>query len=70
MTTNDLLTIEDIAALYKVSRWQARDQIVKGPGFPEIAPGTSWKKPRWLASEVRDFLHRRPQKSRKETETA
>ena len=54
----DLLTIDDIAALYKVSRWQARDQIVKTPGFPSPAPGTTWKKPRWLADDVRQFLMR------------
>jgi hypothetical protein len=66
----DLLTIDDIAEMYKVSRWQARDQIVKASGFPQIAPGSTWRKPRWLASEVRDFLHRRPHKSRTEAATA
>jgi hypothetical protein len=60
---DELLTIDDIATLYKVSRWQARDTIVKAAGFPDIAPGTSWKKPRWLASDVRSFLRRRPAKS-------
>jgi predicted DNA-binding transcriptional regulator AlpA len=70
MNTSTLLTIDDIAQLYQVSRWHARDNIVKAPDFPKIAPGTTWKKPRWVASEVRDFLHRRPQKSRKETESA
>jgi len=60
MTTEELLTLDDIAALYKVSRWQARDNIVKAPGFPAYAPGTTWKKPRWLASEVRAFLRRKP----------
>jgi predicted RNA-binding protein with PUA-like domain len=58
--TDELLTLDDIAAMYKVSRWQARDNIVKAPGFPAYAPGTTWKKPRWLASEVRAFLRRRP----------
>ena len=61
--TIELLTIDDIAKLYKVSRWQARDNIVKAPDFPDIAPGTSWKKPRWLADDVRSFLRRRPAKS-------
>ena len=68
--TTDLLTIDDIAALYRVSRWHARDNIVKAPDFPKIAPGTTWKKPRWVASEVRDFIKRRPQKSRNATATA
>lgn len=55
--SEELLTIDDIADLYKVSRWQARDSIVKAPGFPKTAPGTTWKKPRWLASDVRKYLH-------------
>lgn len=58
--TDELLTLDDIAAMYKVSRWQARDNIVKAPGFPAHAPGTTWKKPRWLASDVRAFLRRKP----------
>ncbi len=53
---DELLTIDDIAALYKVQRRTARDEVVKSPGFPQHAPGTSWKKPRWLASEVMRFL--------------
>lgn len=62
--TDELLTIDDIADLYKVSRWQARDSVVKSEGFPHIAPGTTWKKPRWLASDVRRFLRRKSQESR------
>jgi predicted RNA-binding protein with PUA-like domain len=59
---DELLTLDDIAALYKVSRWQARDTIVKDPDFPKHAPGTTWKKPRWLAADVRQFLRRKPAK--------
>lgn len=62
--TDELLTLDDIAELYKVSRWQARDSVVKSEGFPPIAPGTTWKKPRWLASDVRRFLRRRSHESR------
>ena len=62
--TDELLTIDDIAELYKCSRWHARDHIVKLPGFPAAAPGTSWRKPRWLASDVRRWLRNGPQKSR------
>jgi hypothetical protein len=62
--TDELLTINDIAALYKVKRERARDSIVKLPGFPDIAPGTTWKQPRWVAAEVRAFIRRRsPQTS-------
>lgn len=61
--TDNLLTTADIADLYKVSYAQARDNIVKTPGFPEPAPGTTWKKPRWLLSDVRQFLNRRPAKT-------
>ena len=63
--TDELLTIDDIAKLYKCSRWHARDHIVKSPGFPPFAPGTSWKKPRWLASDVRRWLRSGSHKSRK-----
>jgi hypothetical protein len=61
---DELLTIDDIAELYKVSRWQARDNVVKSEGFPPIAPGTTWKKPRWLATDVRRFLRRQSHESR------
>jgi hypothetical protein len=37
----ELLTLDDIAAMYKCSRWHVRDRLVKTPGFPERAPGTS-----------------------------
>jgi hypothetical protein len=60
--TDELLTLDDIAALYKVSRYQARDIITKTPGWPELVPGTTAKKPRWLASDVRSFMHRKPAK--------
>lgn len=56
----ELLTIDDIAAMYQLSRITVRDQVVKKPGFPAPAPGTTWKKPRWLASDVRSFLQRKP----------
>lgn len=62
--TEELLTIDDIAALYKCSRWHVRDRLVKTPGFPDRAPGTSWRKPRWLASDVRRWLRTASQKSR------
>lgn len=57
--SDELMTIDDIAAMYKVSRERARDTIVKQPGFPEIAPGTTWRMPRWVAVEVRAFVRRK-----------
>lgn len=57
--TDELLTIDDIAAIYKLSRDHVRDRLVKTPGFPELAPGSSRRSPRWLRSEVRAFLYRK-----------
>ena len=62
--TEELLTIDDIAALYKLDRKQVRDSVVKTPGVPAFAPGTTWRKPRWLASDVRRFLRQGSHKSR------
>lgn len=62
--SDELLTLDDIAAMYKVSRWRARDHIVKDPAFPPPAPGTTWRKPRWLASDVRRFLRKGQHQSR------
>ncbi len=55
--TDELLTIDDIAKLYKVNRPRARDTIVKQPGFPDIAPGSTWRLPRWRASDVWAFIN-------------
>lgn len=61
---DEILTLEDIAAMYKVSRERARDTIVKRPDFPDLAPGSTWRQPRWVAAEVRAYIRRRsPQKS-------
>jgi len=57
---DELLTADELAALYKVTRRQVLDVVVKAPGFPPIAPGTTRKKPRWLRTEVRRFLSRGP----------
>jgi hypothetical protein len=58
--TIELLTIEDIAALYKVSHYKARDQVVRVPGFPTPAPGSTARSRRWLASDVEAFIRRKP----------
>lgn len=55
-----LLTVDDIAAIYQVNRRYARDFTVKLPGFPDPAPGSTEKKPRWLESDVRSFICREP----------
>lgn len=52
-----LLTLDDIAAIYKTNRSKARN-IVKTPGFPDFAPGTTWRQPRWIESEVWTFIRR------------
>jgi len=50
--TDELLTIDDIAKLYKCSRRTARDSITKQPWFPPEAAGSSKKFKRWWRSEV------------------
>jgi hypothetical protein len=53
---NDLMTIEDIAARWKVARDYARRYLVKRPEFPEPAPGSTRKKPRWRESDISEFI--------------
>lgn len=60
------MTLDDIAALYKVSHVKARDFVVKTPGFPDPAPGSTPRVRRWLASDVEAFLRGIPQESRKD----
>lgn len=60
----ELLDVADIASMYKCCRRHARDVITKMDGFPELAPGSSPRNPRWLRIEVRSFLHRKSVKSR------
>jgi hypothetical protein len=55
----ELLTIEDIAKLYKVTPLKARDFIVRTPGFPDPAPGSTPRVRRWVASEVDAFIKRK-----------
>lgn len=66
MTTGiELLTVDDIARLYKVEPHTARDKIIKTPGFPDPAPGSTVRSRRWLASDVHAFVRREPAKARK-----
>lgn len=56
----ELMNIDDIAALYRVSRRHARDVLVKQPGFPAPAPGTSSKIPLWSAAKIRAYIAEEP----------
>ena len=51
-----LLTIDDLASLYCVSRRYARDKLVKDPDFPPPAFNRSQKMRRWLESDVLSHL--------------
>lgn len=52
----ELMDLDDIAKLYRVSRRHARDVLVKQPGFPPPAPGTSSKIPLWHADKIRAYV--------------
>jgi len=58
---NDLLTIEDIANLWKVSVEHARRYLVRLPEFPRPAPGSTRKNKRWRETDVRSFLQSEPE---------
>lgn len=51
----EMLSVEDIAALWKVPKQYARDKLVKQEGFPAPAPGSTRKFQRWLRSHVEAF---------------
>ena len=71
MTTGiELLTVDDIATIYKVTTRTARDNITKTPGFPATAPGSTPRHPRWLASDVQAFVNRKPQQSPQKSRTS
>jgi hypothetical protein len=53
---NDLMTLDEIAGLWKVTREHARRYLVRLPEFPEPAPGSTRKNQRWKAKDVRQFL--------------
>ena len=60
--SDELLTITDLAALYRCSYRHARDVITKSIGFPDLAPGSTPRNPLWLRDDVRDFLRKKPKK--------
>lgn len=51
----EMMSVEDIAALWKVPRDYARDVLVKQEGFPAPAPGSTRKFQRWLRVDVEQF---------------
>jgi hypothetical protein len=57
ITVDHLMTIEDIAAMWKVTREHARRYLVRLPEFPDPAPGSTRKNQRWKTEDVRAFLN-------------
>ena len=53
---NDLMTLDDIAAAWKVKRDYAQRYLVKRPEFPEPIPGSTRKTRRWRLSDIEQFL--------------
>lgn len=54
-----LLTLDEIAALYRVSYRFARDRITRRPDFPKPIPGCTRRKPLWLRQSVEDYISRK-----------
>lgn len=50
-----MMSLEDIAAMWQVPRDYARDTLVKQEGFPAVAPGSTRKFQRWVRAEVMRF---------------
>lgn len=57
---SDLMNLDDIAEMYKCSRNYARDTLVRQPGFPDPAHGSTAKHRVWVRREVRAFAMKRP----------
>ena len=52
----NLLTLDDITAIAKLSREHVRNRLVKSEGFPKPAPGFGSRKPRWYEADVNRFF--------------
>lgn len=50
-----MMSLDDIAALWKCERDYARDTLVKLPDFPAPAPGSTRKFQRWVRADVLRF---------------
>ena len=53
---SELLTIEEIASMWHVTREYAQRYLVKRPEFPDPAPGSTRKNPRWRRRDVEAFI--------------
>lgn len=53
---NELITLDDIAKMYRTSRRWARDVLVKRPDFPRPALSMSQKTRRWRLSDVQHWI--------------
>ena len=51
-----LLTIDDIAQRWTVSRAYARDVLTKLPDFPDLAPGSTRRQPRWRERDIEAYI--------------
>jgi predicted DNA-binding transcriptional regulator AlpA len=51
-----LLTVDDVAKRWQVTRDYAQRYIVKLPEFPQPAPGSTRKNQRWREQDVDAFL--------------
>ena len=52
---SDLLTIEDIASLYRVTVRYAREQLTKRPDFPKPIPGCTSRNRLWLKESIKNY---------------
>ena len=52
----ELVSLTDIAVMYRVTRRYARDFLVKKPGFPKPAEGSTRKNPVWLEASLREYM--------------
>lgn len=52
----NLLTLDDITEIVKLSREHVRNRLVKSEGFPKPAPGFGSRKPRWYEADVKRFF--------------
>lgn len=62
---DEILTLEDIAAMYKVSRTYARDKVVKRADFPRPSLALSQKMTRWSRGDVERWLLEQQKKQRR-----
>lgn len=61
--SDELLTLEDVARMWKCSMRHARDVLVRSAGFPQPAPGSTARHRVWLAEKVREFARGEPANS-------